>query len=723
MYGELPTPERNGYIFTGWYTSSSGGQAVTESSVYSNVSANKLYAGWEKGKYTVTINPNEGTFEESTGETKYILEYQEEKNIPNPTRVGYTFDKWTVTGSESEVTNNIFKMGYTDATLKANWKINSYTLTVNPDGGTWNNSTSSQNFTLDYKGTKEIPNPTKDGHTFTGWEVTGTNASLNSTTFTIGNGNATLKATWEANDYKYITKHYQQNVTVDGYTLIDADTKEDTGKFGSQVTPPVNTYTGFTSPSPKTLTITSNELNNLVEYQYARNKYNLTINPNGGTYNGTTSNTTSEMYYGASKAIDNPTKTGYTFTNWTVSNGKMTDKVFTMAASNATLTANYEANKYVVTFDANGGSVSQATKEVTYDSTYGDLPTPTREGYGFKGWFTSTTAGTQITSSNKVTIIVNQTLYAQWIPYATTKIKNLAATNTNELRIDEHEPTGQQTFATTEYRYWGVTPNNYVEFNNELWRIIGVFKVDDGTGNIEERLKIIRANPIGNYSWDSSDSGVNGGNGVNEWNQADLMNLLNSGAYYNRTTGTCYNGQNNATQSCDFTQTGLTNEAKEMIGNVKWYLGSHTTFTVKTLDMYGYERESASGKQCTQNNNNCSDSVTRKPFWIGQVGLMYPSDYGYSANMTSCSSTTLYNYGTSCKDSSWLFNSTIDQWTLSPRADSSRAYLMFSVYSDGRLYNDTAKYASGVRPVTYLKSNIKIVDGVGTDQQPFVLAK
>ena len=317
---------------------------------------------------------------------------------------------------------------------------------------------------------------------------------------------------------------------------------------------------------------------------------------------------------------------------------------------------------------------------------------------------------------------------------ATDFVMNLAKTNIDELRIDEHAATGQQNFVTKEYRYYGKTPNNYVWFNNELWRIIGVFDVDDGSnagsvGNVEKRLKIIRNESIGNYSWDSSDLNTNKGSGVNEWTQADLMNLLNLGAYYNRTTGTCYTSTNNVTTSCDFSATsttpGLTSEAKEMIGNAKWYLGagveSFTTFTA--ANFYTNERGTNTGKQCIQDANYCSDSVTRKTYWTGQIGLMYPSDYGYSANMTSCSSTALYSYSTLCKNSTWLFNSANHQWTLSPRPYSSYAHIVFGVYSNGNLNGFHADALNIVLPVTYLLPSIKIIDGIGTDTQPYILSK
>ena len=304
-------------------------------------------------------------------------------------------------------------------------------------------------------------------------------------------------------------------------------------------------------------------------------------------------------------------------------------------------------------------------------------------------------------------------------------IMNLAENNTNEIRIDEHEPTGQQTFAAKEYRYYGSNPNNYVQFNNELWRIIGEIDVDDGLGNVEKRLKIIRPNPIGAYSWDSSDDYTNKGYGINEWSQADLMTLLNSsGLYFNRRTGTCYYANGNRTKACDFTTTGLTSEAKEMIGYAKWYLGaaSKSYSSLTAADFYEHERGTTSGKQCITS-TYCDDSVTRRIIWTGQIGLIYPSDYGYSVDMTSCSTTPLASYSLSCKDSTWLYNSTNSSWTLNPIHDTSYASKVFFLSSSGSLSNNDSYGTYSVSPVTYLKSNIQIVDGKGTDQEPFILSK
>ena len=75
----------------------------------------------------------------------------------------------------------------------------------------------------------------------------------------------------------------------------------------------------------------------------------------------------------------------------------------------------------------------------------------------------------------------------------------------NQMWTFSHKAT-EQLAATTDYRYIGANPNNYVKFNDELWRIIGVFDTDDGTGKVEKRMKIIRNESIGDYAWDNKNT-------------------------------------------------------------------------------------------------------------------------------------------------------------------------------------------------------------------------
>ena len=218
--------------------------------------------------------------------------------------------------------------------------------------------------------------------------------------------------------------------------------------------------------------------------------------------------------------------------------------------------------------------------------------------------------------------------------------------NTEELVYDET--------VDNNLRYIGADPNNYVSFNNELWRIIGVMNnIDDGTGKKETRLKIIRDEPIGEYSWDNK-----GENGENDWTTASLQTVLNSGAYYNRTSGECPYGQNGATTSCDFTSTGLTEDAKSLINNAVWNLGGSDTSDNVTTAMF-YERERG-------------DTVynERPTEWTGQIGLMYPSDYGYATSGSNtidrsvCISEYLYNWEelSDCYINDWLYEENLHRW-------------------------------------------------------------
>lgn len=292
-------------------------------------------------------------------------------------------------------------------------------------------------------------------------------------------------------------------------------------------------------------------------------------------------------------------------------------------------------------------------------------------------------------------------------------------------------------------RFVGADPNNYVWFNEELWRIIGVMNnIDDGAGKKETRLKIIRDESIGEYSWDSSASNINSGYGANEWSQADLMKLLNPGyeeesiggsLYWNRTSGSCYNGQNNTNQSCEFENTGLNSLSKTMIDKVTWNTGSNGNNdlqNVTTLSFYNLERGQSTGNICTGNGPTCNDGITRTTTWEGYIGLLYPSDYGfasYELNDASvretCLNTPLYSWSTyeKCYSNNWLFQNTF-KWTLMPSAAISNAYFACLITDTGLVSGHFLANAHSIYPVLYLKSSIKITAGEGSKENPYQLS-
>lgn len=155
------------------------------------------------------------------------------------------------------------------------------------------------------------------------------------------------------------------------------------------------------------------------------NTYTVSYNANGGS--GAPGNQTKT--YGVTLTLSNtkPTRTGYTFSAWnTAQNGSGTSYApggsYTANAA-VTLYAQWTVNTYVVTFDAQGGSVTPASKSVTYGQPYGSLPVPVRAGYRFDGWFTVATGGTQVTAETVVTVTAAQTLYAHWTVQSIVHVK------------------------------------------------------------------------------------------------------------------------------------------------------------------------------------------------------------------------------------------------------------------------------------------------------------
>ena len=242
-------------------------------------------------------------------------------------------------------------------------------------------------------------------------------------------------------------------------------------------------------------------------------------------------------------------------------------------------------------------------------------------------------------------------------PPATDTITDLLPSNPDELYKDEHG----------DIRYYGANPNNYVSFNNELWRIIGV---------IDGKIKIIRNESIGSYAWAS--------NGNNNWNNSSLKSYLN-GEYYN---------------SIDSTY-------KNMISEEKYYLGG-TSSNITTITTSGYYDAERS------NNVYGSNPVSTKQY----IGLMYPSDYGYAAG-SSCLSTTLYDYDSSCKNSDYL-SIGVNEWLQAPPASSRYSA---AVLNGGGFVGSSNNviYSNAVRPVLYLTSETQIIVGDGSSLNPFEL--
>ena len=251
------------------------------------------------------------------------------------------------------------------------------------------------------------------------------------------------------------------------------------------------------------------------------------------------------------------------------------------------------------------------------------------------------------------------------------------------------------------YRYEGKNPNNYIWFNNEYWRIIGVFDSASHGQSGNNLVKIIRADVLDGFAWDKSNA--------NDWSTASLNSLLN-GAYYNAEDGTnsgyCY-GSNTLVANCDYSKRGIQSGYRGMIANVTWYLGGSPGNPITAEAFYGYERGTTvySGRPTST---------------TGYIGLMYPSDYGYSVLASSCARTTDLDYYSSdtCAGQSWLYGKGYE-WTLTP--DSSRSNGVFNLTSFSYLLSTFAGNGRGSRPVLYLAASVYKIDGDGSMNSPYIV--
>ena len=269
---------------------------------------------------------------------------------------------------------------------------------------------------------------------------------------------------------------------------------------------------------------------------------------------------------------------------------------------------------------------------------------------------------------------------------------------------------------------------NYVSFDGDVWRIIGI---------VDGKVKLVKEESIGSYSWDSSASDMNSGYGYNIWEtkegktkgdgttKADLNILLNDGFYEGTYPSTCYGGRNNAIKDCPTATINST--LKSMVDDkAVWYLGgqkysnpSTIPYGLPTLDSYNNER----GTKVYSGHTDIA-----KTEWTGPVGLIYPSDYGYASTNSECRSDLragvtyidgTYDYSNvKCKNNNWLYKSSY-YWTTSPFSDGGNH--VFSVDSSGIASVNGACYAHGVWPAVYLKSNILIESGDGSSSNPYIL--
>ena len=260
--------------------------------------------------------------------------------IPNVgfSRTGYTFTGWNTSPDGTGTAyrpNATIQFAAQNITLYAQWKVRSYSVNFDSNGGS---AVASQSVKYGSKASRPT-DPTRAGHTFQGW-----------------------------------------------YTSRDGGARYD---FNQTVTGDVTLYA-----------------------HWSVNSYTLAFDGNGGKASESSRTVQYGSQYGS---LPTATRTGHTFQGWYTakSGGTKVSPSTTMGAANTTLYAHWSVNAYTLAFDGNGGKASESSRKVQYGNQYGTLPTATRTGYAFQGWYTARSGGSQVSSSTTMEA-ANTTVYAHW---------------------------------------------------------------------------------------------------------------------------------------------------------------------------------------------------------------------------------------------------------------------------------------------------------------------
>lgn len=373
----LPYTYRSNYIFTGWHTASIGGTHVGDSYASYTPPTDQhttLYAVWKLYAPTylsTTNNTSTGvvlSWNSSVGATKYGIWYNTYA-AGSPT---YTStEDFSVLSPNTTYTDISLGLGGTKyywvramatlPVLNSDWYptgdgysgYRAKAITYNFDGQLSSYLSDSTVGPVDENNYMSLPTTTRTGYTFNGWYSD------------VGGGG------------EYI------------------------GSSGGSL----YLSTTFTTTYPTDSTFYA---------FWTATQYTVTFNANGGTVSPSSMTIMYNDQYGS---LPVPVKIGYAFDGWYTSldyTDEVTETDVYLLETDSTIYAKWSVGTYTVTFDANGGTVSPSTKSVTYNSAYGTLPTPTRAGYAFNGWFTSISGGTEVTSTTIYTVGANTTIHAQW---------------------------------------------------------------------------------------------------------------------------------------------------------------------------------------------------------------------------------------------------------------------------------------------------------------------
>ena len=412
---------RQGYQFIGWNTKPDGVDGINYEdkaiivgkSAFENMedgSTINLYAIWNPDNYTIVFDSNGGVAVNPATITK---PYEKALGtLPTTSREGYIFLGWFTERNGGTQISPSTTMPLGGATYYAHWAEGENHYTVIHKKETFEDSEYvefERKVVIDGVSTgMSVTPPVKSMEGFT--------APPTQTVTVAADGSTTVTYLYDRNEH---------TVTVTAGTGIASTTKSGTYKYDANVTVGYTLKPGYEfkewtgDKTDATFKMPDSNVNMTAVGQIIT--YSITYNINDGTVqtaNPTTYNVETETF-----TLNNPTKKGYTFSGWTGSNGtnpQVTVSIPKGSIGDKGYTANYTISSYTAMFDSNGGiAANPPTIVKPYKEALGTLPTTSRNGYDFLGWFTEINGGTKI-SSTTIMPEGGATYYAHWAEKAAT---------------------------------------------------------------------------------------------------------------------------------------------------------------------------------------------------------------------------------------------------------------------------------------------------------------
>ena len=422
----FPTSSKKGYTFKGW------DYDFANTPINDNVTVNAL---WEANQYTITFDSDISDLAQS----QMNVTYGEYFTLPIPKKYGYRFNGW-YDQYNTQVTSGIWTRAF-DVSLEAKWTLENYSINYVLNGGSFSSGIIS--YSIENLGKKTIDEylsnhkPIRKGYTFECWCDDATLTTTYEPFETLTKvGERTLYAKWIPNKYTVTYDVNGGNPLIENTQQIVYDT------YMSFVIPErvgyrfVGWYCDdilYTNGIWKT----DADVNLIARWELIN--YAINYDLNGGI--NSPNNPLNYNYESNNIILSDPTRKGYTFIGWTFDSNNTPSKDVCIpqnSTGDKTFTANWQKNKYTISFDVNGGNVLQnATQVVEFDSEY-TLPTASRTGYVFDGWYNN-----NVKYEGGIWKVAEDIdLIANWIPDTHTKYTvnyYLENANNNDYELDKTE--------------------------------------------------------------------------------------------------------------------------------------------------------------------------------------------------------------------------------------------------------------------------------------------